>query len=409
LVLRDVRVFPRRWDEPSVDVVIADGRIEAYAAPGAPVAAGHAEVDGRGGVLLPALADVHCHLDSTRLGQRFRPHSAERNLPSLIRNDLESRVDDERSVSDQAVHTLTTMVASGVTTVRSHAQVDTRSGLHRVESLLDARRRMADVVDVELVAFPQVGLLQDPGAADLVDEAMRLGVDVVGGLDPSTYERDPVEHLDLVFGLCERHQAGADIHLHERGDIGWFTMELILERVRALGMQGKVTISHGFVLATVDVARQIDLAGRLAELDVAVTTVAPSGGGLPLSILRDAGVRVGLGQDGTRDYWSPYGDGDHLRRTWQLAFVADYRRDEDIEHCVSVASRGGRAVVNGGDLRSSIREDPAAGLAVGAPAEPLVVAGDTVTAAVMDCAPERIVIHRGQVVAIDGALVDSRP
>src|SRR6187431_3330778 len=117
LIIRDVRVFPRRWDEPSVDVVVTDGRIAAYVAPGGEAPDGHALVDGRGGVLLPALADVHCHLDSTRLGQRFRPHTAERTLASLIRNDMENRGDDERSVADQAVHTLGRMVASGVTTV----------------------------------------------------------------------------------------------------------------------------------------------------------------------------------------------------------------------------------------------------------------------------------------------------
>lgn len=406
LVVRDVRVFPRRWDEPAVDCVVTDGRIAAYVERGTPAPPGHGEIDGHGGVLLPALADAHTHLDSSRLGQRFRPHTAERTLASLIQNDLDSRVDDERSVADQAVHTLGVMVASGVTTVRSHAQVDTRSGLHRVRSLIEARERMAGLVDVQLVAFPQAGLLRDPGTLDLIDVALAEGADVMGGLDPSGYDRDPVEHLDQVFAMCERHQVGADIHLHERGDLGWFTMDLILERVRALGMHGQVTISHAFVLPTVEPHRQAQLAEHLGELDVALTTVAPSGLGLPLPLLHEAGVRVGLGQDGTRDHWSPYGDGDGLRRAWQLAFVADVRADADIEHCVSVASRGGRSIVSGGPAPAGpVAADSRYGLAVGAPADLLVVAGDTVTAALMDCSPRRTVIHAGRVVAIDGALV----
>ena len=231
----------------------------------------------------------------------------------------------------------------------------------------------------------------------------------MGGIDPSTYERDPVEHLDQVFGLCERHQVGADIHLHERGDIGWFTMDLILERVRALGMQGRVTISHAFVLATVDSGRQIDLAGRLGRPRRGPhDRRAERRGAAARRSLREAGVRVGLGQDGIRDYWSPYGDGDHLRRAWQLAFVADYRGDEDIEHCVDVASRGGRAVVAGGDLRTPLLEDTVAGLAVGAPAELLIVDGDTVTSAVMDCPPRPHRHPRGHLVARDGELLPER-
>lgn len=94
-------------------------------------------------------------------------------------------------------------------------------------------------------AFPQRGLLNDPGALELIDAALRDGADVMGGLDPSTYERDPVEHLDQVFGMCERHQVGADIHLHEQGDIGWFTMDLDCSPRRIVIHDGRVVAIDG--------------------------------------------------------------------------------------------------------------------------------------------------------------------
>ncbi len=116
-------------------------------------------------------------------------------------------------------------------------------------------------------------------------------------------------------------------------------------------------------------------------------------------------MRVGLGQDGIRDYWSPYGNGDVLERAWQLAFRSGYRRDELIEGCVDVASRGGRAVVDGGPWPAgAVVDDDRAGLAVGAPADLVVVDADTVTAAVMDHPPRTVVIHAGRVVARDGEL-----
>ena len=122
--------------------------------------------------------------------------------------------------------------------------------------------------------------------------------------------------------------------------------------------------------------------------------------------MRAAGVRVGLGQDGIRDYWSPYGDGDVLARTWQLAFRSSYRRDDLIELCVDTASRGGRSIVEGTPWSSSdMLEDAVTGLAPGAVADLVVVAADTVTAAVMDHPPRTIVIRAGRVVARDGALV----
>ncbi len=115
---------------------------------------------------------------------------------------------------------------------------------------------------------------------------------------------------------------------------------------------------------------------------------------LPLRQLRWAGVRLGLGQDGMRDYWSPYGNGDMLDRAWQLAFRSGFRQDALIEMCVDIATRGGASVIG-----------LPHGLTEGSPADLVVVPGDTVTAAVMDRAPRTLVIHKGNVVARNGELV----
>jgi cytosine/adenosine deaminase-related metal-dependent hydrolase len=116
-------------------------------------------------------------------------------------------------------------------------------------------------------------------------------------------------------------------------------------------------------------------------------------------------VRVGLGQDGIRDYWSPYGTGDMLARAWQLAYRSGYRYHRLIEGCVDVASRGGRACIDGQPWSTvDVVDDPSAGLAVGAPADLVVLAAETVTAAVMGQPARTLVIHDGRVVARDGAL-----
>ena len=112
-------------------------------------------------------------------------------------------------------------------------------------------------------------------------------------------------------------------------------------------------------------------------------------------------MRLGLGQDGIRDYWSPYGNGDMLDRAWMLAHRSGYRDDALVEACVEVATLGGRAV----DRRRPRRVGRGRGLAVGDPADLVVVPGDTVTAAVMDRLPRSLVIHAGCVVARDGELV----
>ena len=112
-------------------------------------------------------------------------------------------------------------------------------------------------------------------------------------------------------------------------------------------MQGKVTLSHAYELGSVSEAVSRRLIDDFAELDIAMATVAPPvGGQLSLLQLVEAGVRVGLGEDGQRDYWSPYGNCDMLDRTWQLAFTNGFRRDELIEMCLAVATMGGASIMS---------------------------------------------------------------
>ncbi|HEX5511999.1 MAG TPA: amidohydrolase family protein [Actinomycetales bacterium] len=433
LLIRNVRPWPRTVDAPAVDVLVSDGRISEIRERSRSAGTRHPTgehstadeppadvVDGRGGVLLPSFSDVHAHLDSTRLGLPFRPHTAEPGLAGLVENDRRNWRHAEATVAQRATYTLGRTIAAGATLVRSHAQVDPDSGLERLDGVLAAREHHASRARVEVVAFPQAGVIREAGTADLLEQALLAGADLIGGLDPCAFDRDPVAQLDVVFGLADKHGRGVDIHLHEPGELGAFSMELICERVAALSMQGRVTISHAFALCTVDAARQAQLVDLLVEQDVAVTTVAPgTRDPLPLVALREKGVRLGLGQDGIRDYWSPYGNGDMLDRAWQMAFRAGYRADAMVEACVEVATLGGRSVVDGSVVDGSVVDssvvDGAAGaaretesqrgLAVGDRADLVIVPGDTVTAAVMDRPARTAVIHAGVVVARDGELV----
>ncbi|OLR95223.1 N-isopropylammelide isopropylaminohydrolase [Actinokineospora bangkokensis] len=387
-VLRAVRPWGAG---PPVDVRFRGGAVEAIG----PDLDGDEVVDGGGGIAVPAFADAHAHLDSTRLGLPFREHTAEPGLRGLIMNDRANWRRAEASVADRATHTLGRTIARGATVVRSHAQVDTDCGLERLHGVLAARDAHAGRAVVQVVAFPQAGVLRDPGTADLLDAALREGADLVGGLDPAGYDRDPVGHLDTVFGLADKHGVGVDVHLHDPGELGAFEVELICERALALDLRGRVAISHCFALAGVDADRQAALVDLLAEADVALTTVAPGAREpLPVDRLRAAGVRLGLGQDGIRDYWSPYGNADMLDRTYEFAHRSGLRRDDEIAERVRVATTGGAAVcgLTGHDL------------VVGGRGDVVVLRGDALTAAVVDRDPDRLVLRAGRLVARAGEL-----
>ena len=109
-------------------------------------------------------------------------------------------------------------------------------------------------MDIQIVAFPQNGILRDPGTAELLDEALAAGADLIGGLDPAGIDGDVKGHLDVVFGLAERHGVGVDIHLHDAGALGCFELRDIAARTIATGLQGRVAVSHAFALGSDDTA-----------------------------------------------------------------------------------------------------------------------------------------------------------
>lgn len=393
----------RPWGGPASDVTISGDRIAAIAPhdAAAPVAAPVSadEIDGRGRILIPSFSDVHVHLDSTRIGLPFREHTGERGIWNMVMNDRQNWRNAEVPLPERAAGTLERMIARGTTRVRSYAQVDVDCKLEKYEAVAAAKEKFADQAEVHLMVFPQAGILREEGTVEVLEEALKLGADVMGGIDPCELDRDPVRHLDIVFGLAEKYQVDVDIHLHEDGALGVFSADLVMERTRALGMQGRVTMSHAYELGSVSESTSLRLIEEFAELDISMATVAPpSDRQLSLVRLAEAGVRVGLGEDGQRDYWSPYGNCDLLDRTWQLAFTNHFRRDELIEHCLAVATMGGASIMDRSVPRLNGTADRP-GLAVGDRASLVLVDGETVASTVMDRGTDRTVIHDGRVVA----------
>ncbi|MDP9907311.1 amidohydrolase family protein [Arthrobacter bambusae] len=395
----------RPWGQALSDVLVTDGKITGVEPhdPARAAATGDTTVvEGRGRLLVPSFSDVHVHLDSTRIGLPFREHTGGPGVWTMMMNDRQNWRNAEVPLQERVNNTLGRMIARGTTRVRSYAQIDVDCRLERFDAVMAAKEQFKGQADVDIIAFPQAGLLLEDGTVPLMDQALKSGANVMGGIDPCSLDRDPARHLDIVFGLAEKYQVPIDIHLHEPGELGVFSTDLVIERTRALGMQGKVTMSHAYQLGSVSEATTRRLIDEFAELDISMASVAPGSTGvaaqLPIPLLAEAGVRMGLGEDGQRDYWSPYGNTDMLDRTWQLAFTHGFRKDELIEHCLAIATVGGASILDPSATRlKGTAHRP--GVEVGDPAELLLLDGETVASAVMDRGTDRTVIHRGKVVA----------
>ena len=296
LLIRDVRLpAAPSGSGKRADIVISDGLIVSVGP--APQDWTDPILDGDGRLALPGLVDGHAHLDKTLWGLPWRPHSAEPGLPGLIANERAGRR-KLPPVGDRAGALLDTYIANGTTLIRSHVDVDLDNGVSAVEAVRRAAADRSDAIDVQIVAFPQSGMLVAPGTSALMDAAMAAGADLVGGIDPAGFDGDPTEHLDVVFDIAQRHGCGVDLHLHDRGVLGRWELELVIERTLALGMQGMVTVSHAFCLCDGDPAVP-GLVERLSDARIGLATVAPgSVDPLPLDLLDQHGVALCLGQDG---------------------------------------------------------------------------------------------------------------
>ncbi|MER8044467.1 amidohydrolase [Streptomyces sp. NPDC094032] len=386
VVFRNVRVLGAA---KATDLVVVDGRVS-----GGPVPRGAKVVDGGGRIALPSLVDAHIHPDKTTWGGSWVSRRPASGIADYVAQDVELFRAQRRPVAERAYGLMSHAVARGTRAMRAHADVAPAYGLAGVEGVAEARERLRHALDVQIVAFPQHGVVRTPGTAGLLEEAARDGlVDMIGGIDPIGFDQALDEQLDLVFGIADRHGVGVDIHLHDRGEKGVRAMRGIIDRTRALSLAGKVTVSHVFCLPALSDRELGVIAADLGAQDIALTTVAPSDSlVLPIARLREHGVRVGLGSDGVRDSWSPFGNADMMHRAHLLGWVTDVRLDEELADCYGVAANGGADVMG----------LPHADLRPGAPADFVLVRGECLPQVVVDMPRRDLVVHGGVVVARDG-------
>jgi cytosine/creatinine deaminase len=384
----------RPWGAEPVDVVITDG-VVTDVLPAAAESAGE-RVDGRGLLALPGLVNAHAHVDKSWWGRPWVSYGGEPTTQGRIAHERAER--DKYGIPSVAAVTavLREFLRHGTTATRTHVDVDLGVGKRGIETVREAAAALDGAVDVQIVAFPQDGVMRRPGVLELLDQAAAAGATSIGGIDPASIDRDPVAQLDGLFDIAARRGVGIDIHLHDGGELGAFQYELIIDRTLRTGLQGKVTISHGFALGELPAQRQAELLDRLGDAGISWATVAPVGSApLPWRGMRDRGIAIGLGTDGIRDLWSPFGDGDMLRIALGFARLHGLRTDDDLSYAVQLATTRAAGFVH----RAS--QD----LVPGARADIVLLDAENVPDAVVRAPRRQVVITGGRVVVEDGELL----
>jgi cytosine/creatinine deaminase len=308
-----------------VDLLAQGGRIVAVGAQ-LPAPPGVEVVDAGGWLLSPPFVDAHFHMDATLSVGLPRLNASGTLLEGIaLWGELKPLLTEEALV-DRALQYCDWAVARGLLAIRSHVDVcDER--LLAVRALLHVRERVRPYLDLQLVAFPQDGLLRSPGALANLKRALDLGVDVVGGIPH--FERTMADGAESVRILCElaaERGLRVDMHCDESDDPLSRHIETLSLYAQRLGLQGRVTGSHLTSMHSMDNYYASKLIPLIAEAGVhAVANPLinitlqgrhdsyPKRRGLTrVPELLAAGVNVGFGHDCVMDPWYPLGSGDML-------------------------------------------------------------------------------------------------
>ena len=399
LIVRNARA---RDERDLVDIGVIGDRIEAVQ----PHLAGTAreEIDAAGRLVAPGFVNLHLHADKSLLGEVMRP-----NLSGTLPEAIEITNDFKRSyapeeVAGRAGRVLETGVQNGTTFFRLFADVGTIGGLRAAQGLLLARERFRDLCQIQVVAFPQEGILRDPGAAELLEEAIKQGCDVVGGLPWYEYtDADAREHIDICFALARRH--GLDIHMlvDDTDDPNSRSLEYLAWRTMRDGYGGRVTASHcGAMAAYNDVyaAKVIDMvatAGVAISVNAHINLVCsarldrePRRRGIArVKEMLARGVNVVSAQDDVNDPYYPFGKPDQLEVALMMAHTAQLTLPHELEQVFDMIT------VN---AARAARLD-AYGIAPGRRADLVVIDAPSVHEALRTQPLRRHVLRGGQVVA----------
>ena len=341
--------------EGTCDIAVAEGRIAAIE----DTLDGHAEttVDAMGGLVTASFTEPHFHLDKVLSRDRFGASSYRQAFARAHEVKRSFTVSD---VEERASAALSLAVAHGIGCLRAQIDVDFATRLISFEGVARAKERFRQSVDIQLVAFPQEGIVTDPEAPALLEEAIGMGAEVIGGLPE--FERsikDQRTHVRTVFDIAERTGVTVDMHADYQDTPEFKTLEMMADETIARGLQGRVVANHCNALAVYDDAEAARVIEKLqrAGIQVAVLPIAnlqmlggdartPRNRGCSrLHELLDAGINVAAGADNMFDIWFRFNRMDPADTGYITCLSGGLRTDEEVREAFEmVTSRAARYV-----------------------------------------------------------------
>jgi cytosine deaminase len=385
------------------DLGIADGRFVSIGRAADSPDAG-LTLDAEGRMAVSGFVEPHIHLDKALISERA-PVNVSGTLTEAIEilwNIKRNYTVDE--IADRASRVLARALEHGISRLRTHVDVDPIGGTRPAEGLIRARERFRDLMDIQIVAFPQEGIVKSPGTEALMRQVMKLGVDVVGGMPfNEASPADSRRHIEIAFDIAREFDADIDMHVDETDDPMARTLEVLAELTIKNGWQGRVTAGHTCALASYPRNYADHVIDRLREANVSMianpaTNLMLQGrlddypkrrGVTQVKELLAAGVNVACGQDCVHDTFYPFGQNDPLEIAFLLCHASQMSQPGEILTVMDMVTSNGAKALRVPDFR----------VEVGAVADLVVLEARDAREAFATRAPRRWVIRKGKLIA----------
>lgn len=400
LLIRNVRIAD---DKSPTDIAISGGRIAIIADNISEPAARTIDAEGR--AVLPGFVEPHLHLEKAFLHRRLPPRSGTLEEAIRVTGILKSRQTHD-DVMERSRTLLDMAVKNGTVAVRAHPDVDLIQGLIGITTALELKQEYRDLLDLQIVAFPQEGILKSQGTLELMEEAVRLGADVVGGCPYNELTWDDTRrHIDHVFAIAQRHGLPIDMHADFADDVSnrrFAAVEYIAQKTIDSGYQGKVALGHVTSLGSLDAESLAPIIDLLLQAQIHIVTLPatdtylggrndtrnPRRGLTPVRALHSAGVNVAYSSNNIRNAFTPFGKADPLVIGNLLAHLVQFGTPEHQAAIIEMGTRNGARVMN---------IDQGYGISVGNRADLVILDTMQVADALLDMPVRSWVIKSGRI------------
>jgi cytosine deaminase len=390
------------YDGERVDIAIAAGRIAAIE----PVIAAEAatEIEAADRMVSPPFVESHVHLDTTLTAGEPKWNESGTLFEGIQTWALRKQSLTHDDVVRRASTLLKWQAAQGVLHVRTHVDV-TDPELTALKALLAIRESVREMVDLQIVAFPQEGIISYPGGAQLLEEALRLGADVVGGIPHYELTRDyGVESLKTAFRLAQKFNKPVDIHCDETDDPDSRFLEVVAAEAIRTGMGSMVTASHTTAFGSYDNAYAFKLMDfiRRAGINIVANPLInitlqgrqdtyPKRRGITrVKELWQCGINVSLGYDDVMDPWYSLGTGNMLQPAHMAVHACHMTGRSEVIACYDMVTTHGARTLGIAERY---------GLAVGKPADLVLVDASDKWEAIRRLAASTLVMKGGRTIA----------